>query len=507
MSNENKNKRVKGIDSYTLPIKMANPPIRVSSCQTSKGSPKKLIKPTCCFTSLRTNIMHWFSRLELYINKLRNKKSFQQETKKENTADTKATKNKALDNDRRGSSASTATSCTSKINQLTEVDRLDKTAALKLLPDTSYNSFINASLSDYVTLKERSNIITNETEEAWTNVTDEELEVIGFGRERMHVLGSDFTKINQNESILYNRNILIVDDTVLNVKLAMKALGNKQIILDVAENGKICIEKLQQKNYDIILMDLEMPVMDGCEATHYIRKTLGLDIPIIALTTNNLPGIMQKCLNSGMNDYLLKPYKHEQLISIISKHLKKDQTEAINEHRPNHEAKTKEENANKKEQTIFQEESLIRRSNKKSEVIRYRKYKNLLETVNYKNVDKIYEHININSLKEYCDEDEDFENALKEQYLKDFPGYMGALRKSILTKNFSEIKSISHKMKSGVALLGLNETRNQLTLIEKYALMQNIDEIISIFRECKISLDKSIMNLSICEENKKFTHF
>ena len=91
---------------------------------------------------------------------------------------------------------------------------------------------------------------------------------------------------------------------------------------DIAENGKIAIEKLQSNTYDIILMDLQMPEMNGFEATKYIRKTMKLKIPIIALTADVTTVDVEKCKAAGMNDYVSKPLDERILHSKIIELLK-----------------------------------------------------------------------------------------------------------------------------------------------------------------------------------------
>jgi CheY-like chemotaxis protein len=86
---------------------------------------------------------------------------------------------------------------------------------------------------------------------------------------------------------------------------------------DIAENGKIAVEKLQEKAYDIILMDLQMPVMNGFEATEYIRNTLNSNIPIIALTADVTTVDLAKCKAVGMNDYIAKPVDEHELYNKI----------------------------------------------------------------------------------------------------------------------------------------------------------------------------------------------
>jgi len=92
---------------------------------------------------------------------------------------------------------------------------------------------------------------------------------------------------------------------------------------EIASNGKIAIEKLQNNNYDIILMDLQMPEMDGFEATDYIRNTMKLNIPIIALTANVTTADLEKCKTVGMNDYVSKPIEekilYKKIVDLVNK--------------------------------------------------------------------------------------------------------------------------------------------------------------------------------------------
>jgi CheY-like chemotaxis protein len=85
----------------------------------------------------------------------------------------------------------------------------------------------------------------------------------------------------------------------------------------IAENGQIAIEKLQNETYDVVLMDLQMPVMNGFDATEYIRNTLKMDIPIIALTADVTTVDLAKCKAVGMNDYIAKPVDERLLYSKI----------------------------------------------------------------------------------------------------------------------------------------------------------------------------------------------
>lgn len=111
--------------------------------------------------------------------------------------------------------------------------------------------------------------------------------------------------------------VLVVEDIALNQLLMRTLLDDFGFECDIAGNGKLAIEKLQHKVYDIILMDLQMPELNGFEATEYIRKTLKLNIPIIALTADVTTADLAKCKSVGMDDYISKPVDERLLQSKI----------------------------------------------------------------------------------------------------------------------------------------------------------------------------------------------
>lgn len=90
------------------------------------------------------------------------------------------------------------------------------------------------------------------------------------------------------------------------VKYNLEKLG---IEFKIARNGLICLEILEKESFDLIFMDMLMPKMDGLETTKYIRNTLKLNIPIIAMTAYSSETEKNKCIDLGMNDFISKPYK------------------------------------------------------------------------------------------------------------------------------------------------------------------------------------------------------
>ncbi|MCR5886581.1 PAS domain S-box protein [Hymenobacter sp. J193] len=136
----------------------------------------------------------------------------------------------------------------------------------------------------------------------------------------------------EREEGFKNVKILVVEDIALNQLLMKTLLEDFGFEMEVAGNGKIALEKLRTTRYDIVLMDLQMPVMNGFEATEYIRNELRLNVPIIALTADVTTVDVEKCKAVGMNDYISKPIDDKLLYSKIIKYLKQsdaDQTAAL----------------------------------------------------------------------------------------------------------------------------------------------------------------------------------
>ncbi len=111
--------------------------------------------------------------------------------------------------------------------------------------------------------------------------------------------------------------VLVVEDVKLNQLLIKTILDDFKFECDIADNGKIAIEKLETNYYDIILMDLQMPVINGFQATEHIRTKMNLQTPIIALTADVTTVDMEKCKSIGMNDYISKPLDEKLLHSKI----------------------------------------------------------------------------------------------------------------------------------------------------------------------------------------------
>jgi len=124
-------------------------------------------------------------------------------------------------------------------------------------------------------------------------------------------------EIEELDTEIKNIKVLVAEDIPLNQLLMKTLLDDFGFERDIAANGKIAIEKLQKKSYDIILMDLQMPEMNGFETTEYIRNTMNSKIPIIALTADVTTVDLAKCRAVGMNDYIAKPVDERLLYNKI----------------------------------------------------------------------------------------------------------------------------------------------------------------------------------------------
>jgi two-component system, sensor histidine kinase and response regulator len=112
--------------------------------------------------------------------------------------------------------------------------------------------------------------------------------------------------------------VLLAEDNPVNQQVAVAMLVKRGHEVHVAGNGREAVDAVRQRNYDVVLMDIQMPEMDGFEATHAIRALAkGKDLPIIGLTAHALSGERERCLSHGMTDYLAKPFKAHELFALV----------------------------------------------------------------------------------------------------------------------------------------------------------------------------------------------
>ena len=117
--------------------------------------------------------------------------------------------------------------------------------------------------------------------------------------------------------------LLVVEDTPLNMELILEIMDGQGFEVDTADDGETALELVEKKNYDLILMDVELPGIDGAEVTRMIKtKPSYKDIPVIALTAYAMEGDKERLLGKGFNDYIAKPIEVPNFIEKIKKYRK-----------------------------------------------------------------------------------------------------------------------------------------------------------------------------------------
>jgi CheY-like chemotaxis protein len=123
--------------------------------------------------------------------------------------------------------------------------------------------------------------------------------------------------------LITTKKILLAEDNDINRMIASIVLKSYGYLITEVLDGKEAVSELSKQSFDLVLMDLQMPFMDGLEATRIIRKHINKKVPIIALTANEVKQEKDRCVQAGMNDFLMKPFDEKELVSIINKWLYK----------------------------------------------------------------------------------------------------------------------------------------------------------------------------------------
>lgn len=207
------------------------------------------------------------------------------------------------------------------------LDNQHKTITGKHTPEIS-NFIKNTSIIKLITIPENKSRFEHNESDYISSISTPILSSVLFERLNIAIGNNNYTPRKENiKSTSYNydditikANILLVEDVIINQKVAIGIMSKFDINIDIANNGKEAVEKQQKNNYDLILMDCQMPVLDGYEATKMIRKNDN-KTPVIAITANALSTDKEICLNAGMNDYISKPYNKQQLIDMLLKWL------------------------------------------------------------------------------------------------------------------------------------------------------------------------------------------
>ncbi|VEL96334.1 signal transduction histidine kinase [Alteromonas sp. 76-1] len=145
-----------------------------------------------------------------------------------------------------------------------------------------------------------------------------------FTLEFCHSIGEEYIQNQEAEQLItqfQKTRVLLAEDNDINVEVIMAMLNATNLQIIRAANGNDAIYTLSQQSFDVILMDIQMPEMDGYEATRVIRHQMNGTLPIIALTANAMQQDIDACLNAGMNDHVSKPIRKEKLLEVLNKYL------------------------------------------------------------------------------------------------------------------------------------------------------------------------------------------
>ncbi|MBL7835730.1 MAG: PAS domain S-box protein [Cyclobacteriaceae bacterium] len=250
---------------------------------------------------------------------------------------------------------------------------------------------------------------------------------------------ADESVVNDQEADLQeNLNVLIVEDNELNRMVARHCLSYHKCTISEARNGAEAIMMLKTNTYDIVLMDLHMPEMDGITATTVIRQQMKLNVPIIALTANAFQAEIDKCLAAGMNSYVTKPFDEKDLINRIK-------------------------------QTLKSSRMLHNMSRPAPAVIP---------------MQKLY---NLTKLEQISHGDRQFLRKILTIFCTDMPPMLNQIRKSIQTSDVATLRSVSHQMKPTLENLGIDTLYDVIRSLEKttqvntetHELSEKLNEVLS----------------------------
>jgi CheY-like chemotaxis protein len=252
-----------------------------------------------------------------------------------------------------------------------------------------------------------------------------------------------------NYKSLGNRYVLVAEDVELNQYLVRRIMESWGFTVDVVNNGREAVTMVQKNNYDLVLMDIQMPEMDGIEATQAIRQLSDpakAVIPIVALTANALKGDSEKYLASGMNDYLPKPLNEQKLFIVISNNLK---TGA---------------------------EALVKPMNKSNTSV-------------MGTTDKLYD---LNMVQTISGGDQSFVNKMVQLFLETVPPSLADLQKETAEQNWLNTSKLAHKLKATIDSMGITSIKEVVRTIETNGKKEEeldkipaqVQEVITVLEAC-----------------------
>jgi CheY-like chemotaxis protein len=267
----------------------------------------------------------------------------------------------------------------------------------------------------------------------------------GIGKARnIQSLGNDSALKEVNASQL---SVLLVEDNEINRLYAKSVLKKWQCQTDTAENGLVAIEKVKNNSYDVVLMDIQMPILDGYETTKAIRLMDSeiAQVPIVALTANATKSDVEKCLAAGMNDYLPKPFTPNDLY-----------------------------------RKLFQELHIKPRYREKKKI---QKPKSSAYNLEY--------------LRSVSGNNEEFIREMITTFTQTIPPILKEIEEATDQLDWSRVSKLSHKIKPSFTLMGMSALRNTVATIEEYGREKtNLKELPGMIHQFIRTCEEALPELS-----------
>jgi CheY-like chemotaxis protein len=248
-----------------------------------------------------------------------------------------------------------------------------------------------------------------------------------------------------------NLHILLAEDNVVNQKLATKILSNWGHSIVVASSGKEVVEACEKERFDLIFMDIQMPDLDGFEATQIIRereKDGGGRLPIVAMTAHTMKGDKEKCLAAGMDDYVSKPINRDELFSVIEKFTKSGESTGNSA------------SVSSKDDEAF--------------------------------TTGVFD---IARALEIAGGDKAFLKELADLFFENLPGYVAKIREAISMENSGALEDAAHNLKGSIGNFAAKRAQNaayQLEVIGNKGMLADADQLLSELMEELKPLECSI---------------
>jgi len=209
----------------------------------------------------------------------------------------------------------------------------------------------------------------------------------------------------QSTTINSPMHLLVVEDNVMNQSFMEHLLAEWNFTFTTVADGQQAIDALLLEKFDAILMDIQMPVLDGYATTAYIRETIGSSVPIIAMTAHTMQGEKEKCLSNGMDAYISKPISPIELFKLLGQIV----TQAVVD----------------------------------------------IDKIPEASIIPEYQYINLSYIKEVSNGSTAYERIITGQFIESIPSFLNALKIAFTNQDFISLNQTAHNMKTSIAIMGL----------------------------------------------------